>query len=518
MKIKLFIGGLFLFATMNAQFTLDQNFGIGGKVTTPFGAGTAIDIIYALAVQPDGKIIAAGESIIGDNGFFALARFTADGVLDSTFGDNGKILLPYGGEHHGANCMLLQTDGKIVIGGKQENNSSTDFAIFRCNPDGSPDNTFGVNGLVVTDFGGDDGVSDIKLLPDGKIFAAGIGDRDFALARYNVDGTLDTTFGENGTIKINFGMNNAADYSNDSASNLSILPDGKLLLAGTTDMENIPEAWHFGIVKLNADGTPDAGFGVNGIVTTDFGSIELGERISIRPNGNILVSGVYYYNGFNNSKIALAEYLPDGSLNPAFGIDGKVISDCGTNYSIIFFRDAELQNDGKLLVTAVAQPQSGERGFFTTRYLPDGALDTDFGTAGVLTTVFEDMAASIAVKTVGSDIYVAGAASVSENVDFALVRYKEMPLGSNDLTGADFKVYPNPFTNYINVKFNLSITENLSVDLYDITGKKICFLNSGIFHTGENSLNLKFPESLANGLYLLNISNGKASSVVKVIK
>jgi len=214
----------------NPDGSLDPTFGSGGKVTTEFvgvaGAGPA-----SLALQPDGKIVAAGVGADPSRHFFALARYNPDGRLDGTFGSGGKVTTDFGGED-GAYAVGIQADGKIVVAGlSQPGGGGRNFALARYNPDGHLDGTFGTGGKVTTDFGGLDMATSLALQPDGKIVAAGsstvVGGSNFALARYNPDGHLDGTFGSGGKVTTDFG-----DW--DRAHAVAIQADGKIVVVGKT--------------------------------------------------------------------------------------------------------------------------------------------------------------------------------------------------------------------------------------------------------------------------------------------
>src|SRR5581483_7111003 len=169
----------------------------GGKVTTPIGSGT--DVAQAVALQPDGKIVAAGNSISGFTDRFALGRDNPNGSLDTSFDGDGKLTTAIGGSDDVAFAVALQPDGKIVAAGQSFNGSNDDFALARYNANGSLDTSFDGDGKQTTAFGsGNDDAYAVAIQPDGKIVAAGYGlvgsVSEFALARYNPDGSLDSSF------------------------------------------------------------------------------------------------------------------------------------------------------------------------------------------------------------------------------------------------------------------------------------------------------------------------------------
>ena len=310
--------GDFALARFNTDGTLDTGFGAGGKVTTPVGSGSSIG--YKVAVQADGKILVTGTSIVGAFYDTSLVRFDTDGSLDATFGTGGIVTTAVSAGNDGATDLALQADGKIVVAGSSNNGSDTDFAVTRYNTDGSLDAGFGTGGSVTTPIGtGNDFVEGLVIQSDGKILVAGWraeGDNDFALARFNADGSLDATFGTSGKVTASIGA------GDDRAYGVAVQADGKILVTGRSDMG---ASYDFSLLRLNEDGSPDATFGSGGKVTTDVRSnSDYGYAAIARPDGSILVAGLS--NNPFTSDFALVRYTADGSLdttfNPANGLDG----------------------------------------------------------------------------------------------------------------------------------------------------------------------------------------------------
>jgi uncharacterized delta-60 repeat protein len=215
----------------NTDGSLDPTFGTGGVVFGPSPAGAS-----AVAVQPDGRIVTAGG---GEAGGFLATRFNADGTLDSGFGSEGTVVVPVGevGFDSQANAILVQPDGKIVVAGGTLL-SRYDFAIARLETDGSLDRTFGHagSGITTTDFHGDrDSIRALVLQPDGLIVAAGFAVagkprlEHFALARYKPGGALDRSFGEQGLATVEI----EGSLAEDGARGLALQPDGRLVAAGS---------------------------------------------------------------------------------------------------------------------------------------------------------------------------------------------------------------------------------------------------------------------------------------------
>jgi len=273
----------FALARYNSNGTLDTTFGIGGRVITPLGGPAQA---FSIAVQSDGKIVAAGFVHLVNGDFdFALARYNSNGTLDTTFGTGGKKTTAFGAPSVAqGNAVAIQKDGKIVVSGLTIVNNIANFAVARYNTNGTLDTTFGSGGKAVTDFGADDRAFSVALQADGKIVAAGMRGNDFALARYNTNGTLDGTFGSGGKVITDFGG------PNEIALGVAIRLDGKIVAVGSTFASGRTA---FAVARYNGNGTLDTTFGTGGKTTTSFvGSLgDQGFSVAIQPDGKAVVAG-----------------------------------------------------------------------------------------------------------------------------------------------------------------------------------------------------------------------------------
>ncbi|MFF1594116.1 calcium-binding protein [Streptomyces sp. NPDC058286] len=394
-------------AALAAPGDLDPSFGTGGKVTTDFGG---FDGAQAMAVQADGKIIAAGDTVPSGSTFhFALARYNTDGSLDTSFGTGGKVTTDF--DTGGASSVAIQADGKIVAAGNAGAvGSSSDFALARYNTDGSLDASFGTGGKVTTDFGGADGANGVALQADGKIIAAGLAVGDFGLARYNTDGSLDTGFGAGGKVTTGFDSGGAAD-------DVALQADGKIVAAGSVGS---PDG-DFAVVRYNTDGSLDTGFGTGGKVTTDLGSRAEARGVAIQADGKIVAAGSVGTDG----DFAVVRYNTDGSLDTGFGTGGKVTTNLG-DHDIA--QDVAVQANGQIVVAGQTGGGGTAVNFALARYNTDGSLDTGFGTGGKVITDFGgfDGATAVALQADGK-IIAAGVNAIpgdEASNDFALVRYE----------------------------------------------------------------------------------------------
>ena len=459
--------------------SLDTTFGTNGITNTDIGRGD-FDSANVVAVQSDGKILVAGNSQISGTLDVTVVRYNTDGTPDNTFGINGKTTIDVGDEDVYTQFVALQGDGKIVFVGTTGDNPS-DLAIMRFNANGTPDISFSGDGKATTDLGGHELPYSVAFQSDGKIIVAGTTSvdnvEDFAIVRYNTDGTLDNSFSGDGKATTNIG-------THDYARSVAVQSDGKIVVAGesrigeqydvavvryntdgtldnsfsgdgkaTTSIndsddrasqvvihENQNERkiivagnshtngyFDFGVVRYNTDGTLDNSFSGDGIVTTDFdnGSDEA-YSIAVHTNGKILVAGEAEING--QADFGVVRYNTDGTLDNTFGTNGKTSTNVGTRTSTDDARSVVLQSDGKILVVG----ESGSHGntnFTVVRYNSNGTLDNTFGANGKVTTKIgqENDATSVAVheSQEGRRIIVVGRSVVGGHGDFVVMRYND---------------------------------------------------------------------------------------------
>ncbi len=410
-KIIICIGTLIVHLIINGMDgALDSTFGNNGLVTTHF-SGSTLAAISNVALQPDGKIVAAGTVAAGGTDF-ALARYNADGSLDTSFGPDGTVTTDFGGDD-AANSVLIQPNGKIVAAGVSDAGGTNDFALARYNPDGSLDPSFGTNGLMTTNFGGADIIFEIIRQPDGKIIAVGVSDaggtNDFALARYNTNGSLDTSFGTNGLVTTNFG-------GSDTALAAILQPDGKIVAVGQSDAGGTID---FALARYNPNGSLDTSFGTNGLVRTNLGGgTDSASSAALQPDGKIVVAGSSDAGG--TVDFAVARYNPNGSLDTSFGTNGFVLTNLGgtdVGSSMV------LQSDGKIVVGG-SSDAGGPFDFALARYTTAGVLDTSFGTNGFVFTNFGGVDAINDILVQSDGKIVAGGQTLGGGTtNFALARY-----------------------------------------------------------------------------------------------
>ncbi len=325
---------------LNADGSVDLSFGHGGRLASASGLNEAY---YAVAMLPDGGVVAAGTR----QGDFVLTRFRADGSLDGQFGAGGSVVTDLGAADDTAYAVTVAPDGSIVAAG----GSGGSFAFARYRGDGSLDTFFGQRGKALYAMGaGPNVVGGVAIEPDGSIVAAGASGATVALLRLTPDGAEDPSFGVGGALTIANLQTRQDLGSTDHTEGVALQPDGKILVANRT------ASGHFGVLRLNPDGTPDTTFGTGGAVTANFGGDDDADAVRVQGDGEIIVIGTSSAGG--SARIAVAAFGRDGTPDPTFGTGGQFTIDGSvfTNGRAIHIGDlflhafGDIQSNGKLVV------------------------------------------------------------------------------------------------------------------------------------------------------------------------
>lgn len=451
-------------AVFAAPADLDPSFGGDGKVATRFDlfdggepVGFGFGEVGGMAIQPDRKIVVVGTATPPDLSAsyytFTVARYNMDGSLDASFGAGGLVFTDLGTLWQEANAVLIQPNGKIVVGGGRGlrlQRPEVGLVLARFNTDGSLDTTFGTDGVLTRNAfpelcgGGTRTITALGLRPDdGKIVAAvecGFPGR-FVVARFNAngrsaDGTgLDTSFGTGGV---------ATPLDGGRSLALALQPDGKIVAAGPGF------EFGFAVVRLNSDGSLDSSFSGDGRVA--FEGMDA-RAVALQAGGKIVVAG----GGFTERaglEFALARLNPNGSLDTSFGGDGRVATGFLELGRESRANALAIQADGKIVAAGVAGPDISSCGSFffdlpchfaVVRYDADGGLDASFGGEGKVITDFstespnlsnhDSGASAVALQADGGIVAAGTVTSISGEVGlFALARYLgdqlNTPLGS----------------------------------------------------------------------------------------
>jgi uncharacterized delta-60 repeat protein len=393
---------------------LDPSWGGSGFVTTPFPGGYS----FGNGVVARGnQVIAVGIASSQDAGDFALAAYTSDGSLDQTYGAGGEVTTSFN-DFDVATAAAYQGDDLVVAGYTLTNSADFDFAVARYNKDGSLDQSFGTGGKVTTDFGGSEDIADAVTIEGDKIIVAGGttsgGDENFALARYNKDGSLDQSFGTGGLVTTDF------DGGFDAANSVKVM-ENRVVAVGYANFRNDS---NFALARYMDDGSLDPSFGSGGKVETDFnGGEDAAHSVDIRGETIVAVGSAERGPMTTNQDFAVAEYDKYGALDPRFGGNGKTTLDMGGDDEA----DAgAIQYDGR--VVAVGGTPDGQFGdhFAVARFLSDGSPDPSFGGGTGFTTTQIGVDSDAYAVALGPDnrIVAAGYASLDGvNYEFAVARY-----------------------------------------------------------------------------------------------
>ncbi len=456
-----------------------------------------------------------------------------------------------------AYAMAVQMDGRIVVGGQAEVSDSAVIAMVRYQPDGSLDSTFGVDGVVSLDIGGaSQTISALLIQSDGKIIAGGTDGLNFMAARFLANGALDPGFGTAGMTISDFG---ALSF----LSALAFQPDGKIIGAGELDHLSC-------VARYSSNGTLDASFGVNGMVSTDIGLWDGAMGVAVEPNGRIVTCG------HSSGAYAYARYDVDGGLDPDFGdgSDGMLIVDppgaAGTPVAIALQPDGKiisagysggdfcavrlnadglpdpgfggsegtvlvsvgtsngqvgamaLQPDGRILIGGKALYVNSS--YTLLRLNSDGGLDGTFGSDGVVHTDLGEGISKITALCLQPDhrFLATGSHAGGEPTTFTTVRYFMGPMVGVEEVPAVFNsasLFPMPAGDRLTLTLTCEVPVRLSAELLDGHGRSLCpAIRDVHLESGRHNLPVELGKSLAPGLYFLRLHDGMAQRSLRVVK
>lgn len=399
----------------SAPGSLDQIFGTNGVALADIAGNK--DIAYAEATDRQGRLVVVGTTNNGTKDNFAIARFNTDGKLDTTFNGTGIVTLSIGNGNDDAQGVAVDSSGRIVVAGFSTTNGNKDFAVARFNTDGTLDKTFNGTGIVTTDFAGhNDQGQGVTIDSSGRIVVGGSASLDgstnrFAIARYNVDGTLDMT----STVVVG-GVD-------DAGRAVQIDSSGNILLAGEA---LVGSNYQMAVARFTSSGGVDMGFGSSGIAKTTLGFASAsGTALQVDSAGRIFVGG--NANTGATQDFAIACFTNNGSgLDSSFGPSGMATVDFGSTQDYAY--GLTIDRYGHLIATGYTFNGSSED-LALARFNLTGGLDTTFGTNGKVTANLGGSAevAYSAVSDASGRITVAGFSNVNGTFDFALARFNGQP-------------------------------------------------------------------------------------------
>jgi uncharacterized delta-60 repeat protein len=519
MKLKLHFLFLFIIVFQSSYtqtVSLDLTFGTNGKVTNAFNPNG--DFGGITKIQSDGKIIYVGFKTYSLNGNIFISRFNSNGTLDTSFGVNGIVNTSLIAEVGRNGMVKIQPDDKILITASfsiNSNSDSFDFATARYNSDGTIDSNFGTNGIVITDLSTkSDNSYAVDLQSDGKIIVAGASNvlnqnSDFkincSMVRYLPNGVLDTSFGING--KSFFGEFDATSSS--ATICMTILPDDSIVIGSYTNAQEANSDFaNFGIIKTTNNGILNSTFGNNVHKIIDFGFYDEINAIG-HYDGKIIALGFSTNPGVTN-KVAMARILSDGNLDTSFGNSGKINTNISATSSNDRTVDLLIQTDGKIIASGSTVVNS-EVNFLLVQFTNNGVLDTQFNVNGFVTTSFGNpvsRATGLLLDNNGK-ILVTGLTGTNSTLQTAFSRYTLQNLSISDLNNQIINVFPNPFNEFVNINTSNLDIKDFKLELFDILGKRVDFKQNG------NTLQI---ENAQKGNYFLKVTNNFETQTIKLIK
>lgn len=453
----------FVVAKLFPDGEVDSSFGTDGTAYIDFGEpdefGTSI------AIQDDGKIVVAGTQSIQFHGLIAVTRLNTDGTIDESFGTDGKVLFnPETWSYYGwIQDMMIQPDGKILMTGFSYDGANRKFLVVRLNSDGSFDKTFGdfqqiynEDGTIICNqfYSNEEMGNKLLLTSDSKIILIGRSDGKLAVVKLNSNGSIDSTFGENGSLQGEMSVLQTGGKIGEDGFSGALQSDEKIVVIGGSD--------DFEVARFNVDGSIDESFGENGFQTIDYsGDHDWGRDIVVESNDNIILGGDFYTGANTGYHMGVARLLPDGNLDNSFNGNGKSYSLQGqSGYSLA------LSPDSAVVIVGTSR---NNRGFNIAKFL------THSNTTEVEST--EEL-----------------------SKDFKL-----------------YQNYPNPFNPTTSIKFSIAKAgENVTLKVYDILGSEIATLVDKQLSPGVYEVNFN-AEDLASGLYLYTIKAGNVYQSKKML-
>ncbi len=516
---------LFVVAQAQAQrtFVPDSSFGTNGYTISPLGDGE--EGAQSFRLQPDGKLVVGGFSNNSNNlNRYALVRYLPDGNLDPAFAVNGKAILELGpansgGHNEAVRGVAIQPDGKIVTAGNigYTQSNTTFLLLARHLPNGDLDSTFGTNGVVLSTGNNNAFALSVVLLPDGKILTGGSfynfantnNSWDMQVRRYLANGVLDSTFGVQGSALIH--------RNTDELITLALQTDGKILLAGISGSGSNYDVL---TARLHADGRIDSTFAADGISLIALDTrIDVPRQIQQLPDGKVLIVGNYRNNATGRFDLFMIRLEANGQPDPTFGNSGVVKYNLGNGTNGLY---AALQEaDGSYLGAGYDYKDDAYR---TTlfHFLADGSLDSGFGDGGaVIFEIAEESEAKAMELTADGDVIIAGYAVTNGNYDFLVAQFKDTTLTSTSITKLllpDLKLYPNPIAAVATLSLTLDRPLTMDIQLLDPQGREIHRFDPETLTQGSHELLLHFPEHLTQGVYFLHLITPEGSTTLKIRK
>lgn len=490
---------------------INPNFGNSGSVITDYDNNN--DFFGELLTLPDGKVLLFGNSQIASNSNlngFAIIKYNENGSLDNTFGIKGKVILNFDSyQDSKPTSAILQNDGKILVAGTTANNYRG--AITRLLPNGQIDVDFGYNGKIILD---SKEINKVLLTPDEKIILLGRTINNFSIEKLNQDGFHDVTFGNNGITTLDDNNNFETFISGE------IMSDGSIICTGNSSNPNF-NGNDVVLTKFNNNGVFDTNYGIKRInITIDsFHQNKLVRDIKVFSDYSmiLLVDGVYLNSNLqsvSNSRVYKIDM--NGNLITSFaGIGYFQFGGCPGCESRL--QNLQILDNQKFIVSLYGEASSGDANISTMLFNSDGSYNTTFGT--IIIFLGSDFTQYAKSKVNNDKLYTAYN-RVNPRNDYYINSYlidNQFLSTSNFENSPENIIYPNPFTDKINIDFKDLDLQNIKVSIYNLNGSEIFSKNFNNFQSNE-TLSIDNLNNYSAGIYFMKIQAENYNKTFKIIK
>lgn len=501
-----------IFPIVSVGQQINTNFGNNGSVITDYDNNN--DFFGELLTLPDGKVLLFGNSHISSNSNlngFAVIKYNDDGSLDNTFGIKGKVILNFDSyQDSKPTSAILQNDGKILIAGTTANNFRG--AITRLLPNGQVDVDFGYNGKMILE---SKEINKVLLTPDEKIILLGKTTNNFSIEKLNQDGFYDTTFGNNGITTLD-DNNNFEEFISGE-----IMSDGTIICAGNSSNPTFTGN-KVVITKFNTNGIFDTNYGIKriNIPVSSFNQNTAIRDLKVFPDYSmILLTDGVYMNANLQSTSGSRIYKTDtnGNLITSFATNGYFQFDgcfgCETR-----LQNLEILQNQKFIVVLYAESNSGIAAIFTYLFNANGSLNTTFGS--IATGLDTDFTQYAKTKVYNNKLYTAYNRVDPRNdyyINSHLIDNQFLSTSNFENNDKNSIVYPNPFTDKININFKDLDLQNIKISIFNLNGSEIFSKNFNNFQNNE-TLSIDDLSKYAAGIYFLKIQADNYNKTFKIIK
>lgn len=484
------------------SLTIDPEFGFGGFNIHNYSSMD--DESTAIVQDSEGSYLIACHSEIFGSGQVVISKFTSEGLLDLSFDDAGVSTYVFNNFDVYVSNILIQPDGKILVSGNVEiEDNNWDLFILRKNADGSNDSSFGSGGAVTFDIGPDDeNIIGLDLDDSGNIYLSGEIDNasdndDVLLMKFNSLGNIDTSFGEEGIVRLAIGN------GDDQGRHLVLQEDGKIVVSGYLDTGDNDDLL---LMRFNENGSPDSNFGNNGTVITTVGeNDDKSWRVKIQGDGKILHAGTTEILD-NEWQAVIVRYLPDGTLDTTFGNNGISSPYFGPGGES--FNDFQILENGRIICIGYAENDSDFK-LSIALLESDGSVNESIGYFETGIGFNDDSGEACLINSEG-DLVITGITYNGNDWDYFIAKFnlnQEVKIEEEfENTSTTIQVFPNLIENENYISSHNITSHSVEISLMDLMGNRIKKIEKNeLDPMGNNLIKVNLPNHISSGYYILEI-------------